>query len=158
MTELETAAHEWKVISDNAPIDKHPSFMVAHFSGDECLGSIFGHKVSSEPNLVMILGSPFAMTHDISDTFIFLDRPGHLIVSHLEQIGSGVHTTDWQIPYTLNDWGKVEFGVAQKAMAPDKIRLACDHLSDHRLRAKPKHGFLEAFVTAQKWGELHETN
>lgn len=158
MTELETAAQAWKHLAEDAEMLRHPTMFVIHYHHDDFLGSINGTRVSNEANLVMILGSPFAVTDLVTDTFVFLDRPGRLLVSHLHFDGKGVHIKDYHLPYGFDDDGTVRFSVAHEAFVPELIRRACDHLSAHRLRPGPKHGFVEAFYTASKWGELHEAH
>lgn len=155
MTELEIAAAGWKRQVETADLLKHPSFWVGHYHNEELLGSIYAHSVSNEANLVMILGSPFAVTDEVTDTFIFLDRPGHVLVSHLAVQGAGVHTTDYRLNYAFD--GRVTFEVPVKEWHPsERIRQACDHLASHRNKGRV-YPFLEAFTTAAKWGELHET-
>lgn len=157
MTELEIAAARWKTICEDAPLDRHPSLLVAHFLDDTELGSIYGTAVSNEANLVMILGSPFAVSSDVTDCFVFLDRGAELLVSHLAFTGRGVVTTDYRLPYSMGDTGSITFEMAEKAWAPQPIRAACDHLSQHRLSGAKLYDFLPAFITAKKWGELHES-
>ena len=156
MVELETAAERWKYICEHAEISKHPSLTVIHFSDDEELGSIWGTNVSNEANLVMILGSPFAMSDEVTDTFIILDRPGHLLVTHLSYDG-GVRVTDWRVPYVFGDRGIISFDVASKQWLTGELRRAADHLTTHRLRGN-KYSFIEAFTTAANWGGLHESH
>lgn len=159
MTELELAASVWKHAVENAALDDHPAFWLAHFADTDHLGSAYTHDVKDEPSLVLILGSPFAVCDEVTDTFAFLDRPGHVLISHISYEGTGVRTSDYKLEYTFGDRGIIDFGDIAKQWHPsERVRNACDDLADRRLRAPRTYPFDDSFLVAIKWGEIHESS
>lgn len=155
MTDLEIAAARWKHEVESAAIDNHPSFFVVHYQDAEELAAISGRRVTNEANLVLLLGSPFAMSPQVSDTFVFLDRPGEVLCSHMFIKGRGIQTTQWRLPYEFGDFGKVAFDVGMKLWGDQRIRQACDMLVTQRLKGA-RASFAVALKAAVKWGEAHE--
>jgi len=144
MVELEIAAAEWKSVMENASLDRHPSIFVAHY-GPQFMGSVYATRPSKEPEHVLILCSPFAVCNEVTDTFVFIDRPNRVMVSRLNFDGKGVRISDWDLPYMVSDGFQLTLGVATMRRHPDAvIRKALDDLGDHRLKGRT-YGFNEAY-------------
>lgn len=139
MTELEIAASDWKQLVEQVEIGHHPSVWISHYRGVESLGSVHITDPQDEALAVLILGSPFAVSHVLA-TFVFVDRPNQVLVSRLSfeyrEGGEGVYTTHWRLPYSVGDRFAITFGVAEKQPHPvERIERALSDLAAHRLRS-----------------------
>lgn len=154
MVELELAAASWKNIAEQVSLDKHPSLWVSHWVHDEMVGSVHATLPTKEAEHVLVLGSPFATCHDITDTFVFVDRPNTIMASRL----TFDTITHWDLPYLISDEFKITFGVATKRPHPNVlIRHAIDSLWDHRLTSKHQD-FHIAYVYSLERGAQIESN
>lgn len=156
MTELEIAVSDWKQVCERVALGHHPSVWVGHYRGDRGLGSLHATRPRFEAGIACILLSPFAMSSDVTDAFLVLDRPNHIWVARVSVEGNGVWTTYWKVGYSVLDDGSLAFGTAEKIPLPDQqVVNALIATVDSRDRGA-RVPFPEAYWAAVYLGREHE--
>lgn len=149
MTELEIAVSHWRTAFVQARLSRHPTVWVAHFAGDEFLGAVSATRPDVYDATCFYLSTPFAFAGDVTDSFVFIDRARLLHITRMSIHGRGVQTTDWVLPYTIDDTGLPVFDVAvrQPSQVSFMWRL-CEVLTHRRLTEPPTLGFSDAIAAA----------
>lgn len=152
MAELEIAVSDWKTICEQVALHRHPSLWVGHYAHTDQLGSVHATNPTSEAEHILMLASPFATAKGaVTDTWVVLDRPGHILASHLTD-NRLVH---WLVPYKRSDTFSLTFSAAtkQRPMNP-LVEKALASVWNHRLASSDNDFNTAYWYSIQKGAEL----
>lgn len=152
VADLEIAVHDWKTICEQVSLHRHPSLWVGHYAHTDQLGSVHATAPKSEADHILLLASPFATAKSaVTDTWVVLDRPGHILASHLSENW----LTHWRVPYKRSDTFQLTFGTASKErpMSP-LVERALAEVWNFRLKASDNDFSTAYWYSIQKGAEL----
>lgn len=145
MIDLEVAMAAYKRTVETAELTRHPILWVGYWNHNY-LGHI--HASIYSDDLVFYLAAPFATTAEVTTLFMVVDKLSALRVARLRVGERGNWTTFWTVPYSVDDRGRLGFGVGVKAPGLPHISRTLSFVSTERLHRTPRLSYGQALGAA----------
>lgn len=166
MLDLEGICARWKRAAEYVAVDKHPTVWVAHYGtsleamrrrvtegpqerSSDLLGCVAA-TTDQVANAVLFLGTPWTVCAEVHETAIVADINHTLHVTHFHDDGTTQYSTDWRVPYGIEDDGSIRFDVGERT--PSALWPTCHLLWETRPMEKGSKTFDEAFSEAMAVG------